>query len=244
MAIAAIFALAGCGDDGGDEASTPTEEPTATETATPAPALDELLEEVEANENTTTPATGLNEQQFNELLAELKAAATPSGRAASALRAVNSAWNVRAADLDEFARLACNVSIYQAFDLLRAVVPGAGLRALPGLNQTLLLVPTKCTITRPVVLERLNNLVVGWALDNEPDPVAAIPASPQTETTGDDGPPDVLYTGTCAALDAGLGYATWVKARVQGGGKGGVALAIALAAGIAVCPDALKAAIE
>ncbi|SNY39055.1 hypothetical protein [Paractinoplanes atraurantiacus] len=91
----------------------------------------------------------LTSAQFSELESELPSLACCIKSVAEQLDAINPAWGVTPSAIEQFLDDWCHVGVSHSVGRMFATIPGADLRALPALNQTLSLIQRTCDSCRP-----------------------------------------------------------------------------------------------
>lgn len=245
--LTVLALLAGCDNTGSgtDTAGSPPSKPTTLPPTTPTTRPDWFTTLISSNSTASVsrvPTSSLSSNSFEELLDSLRANLTPAREIAGELNAINPLWSVTAVNITQFASDWCTRSFGQATNTLLNLVPGAGVRALPPLNDAVRYISDSRTCTpRPEALDETYNLILDKVLRNTSVSrileLARSQSRSTTTTVVSEKYLSVAAKGVCAGLGGGFGF--WVKENVHSK-TGGLLLAIALPAALTFCPSALE----
>jgi hypothetical protein len=160
---------------------------------------------------------------------------------AAQIRSLDPRWaNVTSLLIDRFVTTACNGQAIAAANLLLTYAPGALLEALPALMEAVFLIPNRCPRTSVSILDDLSTRIYQEVLANQQQYRAAI-VTTTTSAPWLERHKSTIYKAAC---EAGTAFATYLAKKSAAGGEGGLAVAMGLAAGVALCPALLAGVLD
>jgi len=235
LALVVTLGAVGCDSGTTDGWSPPATIPTTGPTvpSTPITADSDWVEALisDARQGGAADTSVLTSEQFGELDSELPNLACCIESVAGQFDAVNSAWGITPSIVKQFLSDWCYAGVSQSVGRLFATIPGADLRALPALNQTLSLIRRTCDYD-PTKLDWTSGRFLNFTTGNQlSSSVRPVPAPPKRSSAM-----RATFTAICSGLNSGL--TGWVAKRLRGG-KGNFFLTIAMEAAFTFCPDAM-----
>ncbi|MFF5075893.1 hypothetical protein ACFY36_02495 [Actinoplanes sp. NPDC000266] len=173
----------------------------------------------------------LSTAQFSELESDLPSLACCIKSVAHQLDAVNPVWGVTPSAIEQFLDDWCHVGVSHSVGRMFATIPGADLRALPALNQTLSLIQRTCRYD-PAELDWTSGQFVAFTTGNSPSSAVRPVAAPPERSSA----MQATFSAICGVLNDGL--SGWIAKRVRAA-KANFFVTIAMEAAFTFCPGAM-----
>jgi hypothetical protein len=198
--------------------------------------VDALISQAEQTGNANIAS--MDATEYHDLVARVPDLVCCIRQVVSYLLDIDPDWTVDQPTVEKYLHSWCSGDPEYAVDLILSSVPGAGLEALPALNQLIWLGIATCADVDAGTAEWTSNQFVTFTYQNSRaiGSVGASPVDPQQISRM-----GYVYKAMCAATQKGLGR---LVARALKLGRGSIWVSLALEAAMSGCPDALAEMVQ